>query len=110
MAGDTASNCGGPWFHADPSGAVLDVRVGFHYQPVTGSVWVSPAPIPVSVYVELHAAAWLGHAAFVSEIATTAWGAWFASYYTDPYAAQIFRRLVAATPPRVSVADVPVPP
>lgn len=109
-AGDTASNCGGPWLHTNPAGVVLDVRVGFHYLPMTGSGWVSPPPIPVSTYATIHAANRQSGAAFEAAVAASPWQPWYAACYgTDPDARLAFRKLVETVEPRASVAPVGVP-
>jgi len=108
--GDVSSNCGQPWLHTNAEGDVIDVRIGFHFTPTTGSAWVSPPPIALPVYRGLFVAAWTSAAAFESAIAASPWGAWYAANYTSSGSKLTLRKLVATVEPRVTVAPVAVPP
>lgn len=96
--GDTASNLGGPWLHSDPSGNVLDVHLGgWHYAPTTGTNWVKPSPVSVSVYAGIYSAAVESAAAFEAALDGTPWEAFYTGLSTEDRAT--LRRLVKARPP-----------
>ena len=61
-------------------GTLVDYRIVYHDQVVTGSTWVPSLGITPSTYASLHTAAQNGQAAFETALATTAWHSFFGVY------------------------------
>ena len=61
-------------------GVLVDYRIVYHDQMVTGSDWKPSLGITPAAYADLHTAAQSGQTAFETELATTAWHSFFGVY------------------------------
>ena len=69
----------GPFAHYEGE-YLVDYRIIYHDQTVTGSAWVPSPPISIAAYGDLHVAAGVGQQAFETELATTDWHSFFGVY------------------------------
>lgn len=69
----------GPFAHYEGS-TLVDYRIIYHDQQVTGSAWVPSQGVTPAVYAGLHAAAGVSQQAFEAELATTNWHSFFGVY------------------------------
>lgn len=61
-------------------GALVDYRLCYHDQQVTGDAWVQSLGVTPAVYSTLRAAALDGQQAFETALSSTAWHSFFGVY------------------------------
>ena len=69
----------GPFAHYQGS-TLVDYRIFYHDQQVTGPDWIPSLPISPSEYATIHAAAQQGQQAFETAVAATDWHSFFGVY------------------------------
>jgi hypothetical protein len=105
--GLVSPNAGSVWFHVDHAGNVVDVRTGgWHFQPATGSTWITPPPMALPDYAELHAAAKVSMPAFEAELVGGPWSDFYWQALPTGADREIFRGFVAFQPPVARIAPL----
>ena len=98
-AGDVSPDAGNPSFDIDVNsgGYPIKVRLPFHQTSLGQPDFVYSPWIPVSAYPALRTAAWQSQAAFDTAVNMSAWGNFYAQWYTSPQSRFVCRGMVAQT-------------